>query len=122
MGYLTNFYRDSHQKALKKWRRKVQSSTQIQTADRPEIELKVACDVLKSVEFVKIYGIYDVSRNFELDFRVIGWLYLGAAFDFSSSFFELFLLRHFLTLSVGYLDKNWSSTPLSKEARCHKLL
>jgi len=33
-------------------------------------------------------------------------LYLGAALDFSSSFF--------LALSDRYLDKNWSSTPLSR--------
>ena len=28
------------------------------------------------------YVFYDVTRNFELDFRAIGWLYLGAALDF----------------------------------------
>ena len=37
----------------------------------------------------EIYGFYGVTGNFELDFRLIGWLYLVAAFYFSSSFFEL---------------------------------
>jgi len=43
--------------------------------DRPEIESKVAYDVIgESVEFSKIYGFRDVTGNFELDFRAIGWL------------------------------------------------
>ena len=41
------------------------------SADRPEIELKVACDVIESVDFGIIYGLYDVTINFELDFRTI---------------------------------------------------
>jgi len=44
----------------------------IQSEDRLEIELKVACDIIESVEFGKIYGFYDVTSNFELDFRAIG--------------------------------------------------
>jgi len=46
----------------------------------------------KFVEFGKIYVLYDVTSNFELDFQAISWSYLGPAFDFSSSFFELFLM------------------------------
>jgi len=42
MGYLTNFYWDSHQKELKKWLRKVQSRILIHSADRPAIEFKFA--------------------------------------------------------------------------------
>ena len=74
MGYLTNFYRDSHQKELKKRRRKDKSSLNryIQSADRPETECKVACNIIKSVKFGKIYGFYDVTGNFELDFQAIG--------------------------------------------------
>jgi len=48
------------------------SSTLIQLADHPRVEFKVACDVIESVEFGKIYEFYDVTRNFELDFWVIG--------------------------------------------------
>jgi len=72
MGHLTNFYRDGHQKELKKLRREVKSSTKIQSADRPEIEFKVACDVILSVNFAQFYGFYDVKDNFELDFQAIG--------------------------------------------------
>jgi len=78
MGYLTNFYRDSHQKELKKLRRRVQNSTRMQSADRPEIEIKIACDVKESVNFAGFRGFYDVTRNFEFDFRASGCLYLGA--------------------------------------------
>jgi len=64
------FYRDSHQKELKNDEEK--SSTQIQSVDRLEIEFKVACDVIESVAFGKIYGCYDVLGNFGLDFWAIG--------------------------------------------------
>jgi len=74
----------------------------MQSAYRPEIEFKFACDVIESVNFAEFLGFYDVTGNFELDFWA-GWLYLGAALDFSSSFF--------LALSDGYLDRNWSSIP-----------
>jgi len=47
---------------------------------------KVACDVIESVNFAEFHGFYDVTGNFELDFQAIGWLYVGAALDFSSSF------------------------------------
>ena len=40
----------------------------IQIPDRLEIEFKVACDVIESLEFGQIYGFYDVTGNFELDF------------------------------------------------------
>jgi len=63
------------------------SSNYIQSADRLEIEFKVACDVIKSVNFAKFFRFHDVTCNFELDFRAIGWLYQGAAIDFSSSLF-----------------------------------
>jgi len=43
-----------------------------QSADTPEVELKVACDVIESMEYGKIYGFYDVTGNFELDFQTIG--------------------------------------------------
>jgi len=33
---------------------------------------KLPCDVIQSVEFGKIYGFYDVTNKFELDYRVIG--------------------------------------------------
>jgi len=72
MGYLTNFYRDSRQKEIEKCRWKVKSSTSIQSADRLVIELKVACDVIEAMEFGKIYGFYDFTRNLELDLRAIG--------------------------------------------------
>jgi len=94
MVYLTNFYLGSHQKELKKWRRIVKSST-----DHPEIEFTVACDVIGSVNFAEFHGFYDVTGNFELDFREIGWLYQGAAFDFSSSFLELFLMA--VSIKIG---------------------
>jgi len=51
---VANFYRDCHQKELKKRRGKVESRTLIQTADRPEIDLKVACDITESVDFGKM--------------------------------------------------------------------
>ena len=38
------------------------SSTYIQSADRPDIEFKIACDVIESVEFGKMYGFYDTSQ------------------------------------------------------------
>jgi len=41
-------------------------------ADRPEIEFKVACDVIESANFAEFHGFYDVTRNFELDSRAIG--------------------------------------------------
>jgi len=55
------------------------------------MEFEVSCDV-ESVNFVESHRFYDVTCNFEFDFRAISWLYLGAAVDFSSSFFELFLM------------------------------
>ena len=58
----------------------------------PKIKFKVACEVIESVNFVEYHGFYEVTGNFELDFQAIGRLYLGANFDFSSSFFELFLM------------------------------
>jgi len=39
--------------------------------DRPGIEFKVACDVLESVNFAEIHEFYDVTGNFELDFRTV---------------------------------------------------
>jgi len=50
--------------------------------DRPEIHFKVAFDVLKSIKFVKICGFYDVTGNFELDFRVMGRLREGVDLAF----------------------------------------
>jgi len=61
MGHFTIFYRESHQKKLRKRRRKVHGSTLIQSADLLEIEFKVTCDIIESVEFGKIYGFYDVE-------------------------------------------------------------
>jgi len=63
MAYLTNIYRDNHQKELKKCLKKVRSSLLIQSADCPEIELKVPCDVIESVEFGKIYEFCDVTTS-----------------------------------------------------------
>ena len=51
---------------------------------------KIEYYVIESAEFGKIYGFYNVTDNFELDFRAIGWLYLGAALDFSSLFLSSF--------------------------------
>jgi len=62
----------------------------IQSADRPKIEFKAGCDVIKSVNFVKFHRFCDVTRDLELDFRAIGCLYQDAAFDFSSSFLSSF--------------------------------
>jgi len=86
----TTICRGSHQRELKNWRRKVNSGISIQSADRPDIEFKVAWDVIESGKFGN--GFFDVTSNSELDSRVIGWLYLGAALDFYASFFELFLI------------------------------
>ena len=44
----------------------------IQSADRTEIEFKVASDVIESVNFAEFYEFYDVTGNFELDCRAIG--------------------------------------------------
>ena len=71
----------------------------IQSPDRPEIEFKVAWDVIESVIFVKFHEFYDVKGNFELDFRTIGWLYHNAAWGFSSSFFELSLMA--ISIKIG---------------------
>jgi len=44
----------------------------MQSAGRPEIELKVAYDVIESVNFAESHGLCDVTGNFEVDFRAIG--------------------------------------------------
>jgi len=100
MGYLTNFYRDSQQKELKTWRRKVKRRTKIQSSDRLEIKFKVSYDVIESVNFAEFHGFYDVTGK--LDFRSIGWLYLGAAYDFSSSVFQLFLMA---SIKIGQVQQ-----------------
>jgi len=64
----------------------------IKSADRPEIEFKVTCYVIDSAEWSNVYGFYDVTGNFGLDLREISVSHIGAAFDFSSSFSELFLI------------------------------
>jgi len=43
----------------------------IKSTDRPKIEFKIACDVTESVGFGKVCGFYDVTGNFELDFRAM---------------------------------------------------
>jgi len=60
---MTNFYRNSQQKQHNKWRGKVPSRILAPSADRSEIEFKVACDAIESVEFGKIYGFSDVTSN-----------------------------------------------------------
>jgi len=60
-----NFYRDSHQKELKKWRNPKPHNETMSL----EIEFKFACDVIEPVGFGKIYGFYDVTSNFELNSR-----------------------------------------------------
>jgi len=73
MGYLTNVYRDSHQKELKKKTEKSPKPHLNMMSRSPgKIELTVACDVIESVELSKIYGFYEVISHFEPDFRVIG--------------------------------------------------
>jgi len=76
-------------KSLKNYKDKVQSSTKIQSADRPEIEFKVVCDRIR--KFCQIPGILWRHRQLLTRFPV-GWLYLGDVFDFPSSFFVLFLM------------------------------
>jgi len=65
----------------------------------PGNRVKVARDVIETVEFGNIYGFYDVTGNFELDFQAIGCLYLGAASDFSLSFLEFFLRA--ISMKIG---------------------
>ena len=72
----------------------------MRSTERPEIEFEVACDVIESLHFAKIYGFCDVTSNFEVDFRAIGCLNQGATFDFSSSFFELFLMA--ISIKIGH--------------------
>jgi len=60
--------------------------------------LKLPSDFIESAEFGKIYGFYDVTRNFELELRAIGKLYLGASFDFPSCF-ELSLMA--ISIKIG---------------------
>jgi len=96
MGYLANFYRDSYQKELEKMAKKSQKQHLDTMSRSPGYRVKVARDVIESVEIGEIYGFFDVTGNFEVDFRAIGWLYLGAASEFSS---------FFLALSDGYFDK-----------------
>jgi len=52
MGYFINFGRDRFQKELKKWL-EVKRRMSIQSVDRPEIEFKVSCDVMKSADFAE---------------------------------------------------------------------
>jgi len=54
MEYMTNFHRRSHRKELKKWGAKVQSRSFIQSFDHPEIEFRLARDVIETVEYGKI--------------------------------------------------------------------
>jgi len=56
-GYLTNCYRGSHQKELKIKKKIKSKSASEQSADRPEIELKVYRNIIESVVFGKIYGV-----------------------------------------------------------------
>jgi len=42
------------------------------SADRLEIELIIARNVIESVDFGKIYEFYCVTSTFKLDFRTIG--------------------------------------------------
>jgi len=42
----------------------MKSLSDLWAAERPEMELKVACDVIESVGFGKIYGCSDVTGNF----------------------------------------------------------
>jgi len=45
---------------------------QTQSADLPEIKFEVAYDVIESVKFAAFQVCFDVTGNFELDFRAIG--------------------------------------------------
>jgi len=47
----------------------------MRSVDGLEIKFPVACDVIESVNFAEFHGFYDVTGNFELDFRAIGSLY-----------------------------------------------
>jgi len=67
---LTNVHRDSHQKELKNDEEKSKAAPRY-SANHPEIEFKVAYDDRICAEFGKIYGFYDITGNFELDFRAI---------------------------------------------------
>jgi len=61
MGYLTNFYRDSHKKELEKWLRKLKKQ-HLDTISL-EIEFKIACDVTESVNLVEFHEFYDVTTS-----------------------------------------------------------
>jgi len=69
------------------------------TPERIKACCKHSLQPRKRVRFGNIYGFYDVTGNYELDFQAIGWLYLGAAFDFSSCFFEFFLMA--ISMKIG---------------------
>jgi len=75
----------------------------MRSADRPEIEFEVVCDVIESVNFDKFHGSFDVTSNFKLDFRVIGSLHKDAE-DFSSLFFEFFLVT--TSIKIGQVPPN----------------
>jgi len=108
IGYLTNLYRDSHQKELTEWRRNVKKPHVDTIARKSSSNLPVTSE---SLNFAEFHGFHDFTSNFKLHFRTIGCLYLGAAWDLSSSFFELFLLA--LLIKVGhkphYRRLIWSS-------------
>jgi len=88
----------------------------MRSADRPDIEFKVTWDVIESANFAEFNGFCDVTGKFKLHFQAIGWLYLGAAFDLSSGFFELFLMAISVKIGqvphrgeVGYSSHNYDT-------------
>ena len=114
MRYLTYFLEIVNRKSKKKWRRRVQRRILIQSADHPEIEFKVTCDVTEPVEFGKINGFYDVTCNFELGFRETGRSHEGAACN-TPSFFGVFLTAFLINIVKYSIKDNFLS--LSKNLR-----
>jgi len=83
----------------------------IQSADRPEIEFKVTRDVIESVNFAKFHGCY-VTSNLESDFRTIGWLYHDAAWEFSTSFFQLSVMA--ISIKIGQVPHWLLKNPMAE--------
>jgi len=89
-------------KSLKNNEKKVQRSTLLRSADRPEVEFKVACDVTrpdKSSGLVTSQGTLNPISGRSADRRrVLLW-------TFFSLFFKLF--------QMAISEKKWSSIPLA---------
>jgi len=92
-------------KRAQKITKKIQSSTWIQSADRPEIEFQVACDVIEFVNFSEFHGFCDVTAQATLN-SISG----RSGRLIVSRCGSGLLVVNFRALSEGYIDKNYSST------------